>query len=244
MVLGFSFVTGCCMSLASPSYLALTYDLVGREDLANAIALNSRSFNCRAWLDQRWPALRFECLGSRVVSLRTAFRSSQVVASLWMVRMERRRMHRAVRKATRDLARPDRRLRYVRNRPRVSSLLLLSAVNSLFGAPYFSLVPIYARDTLPTWRNWPGVTDGQRQARARSFAALLVAYLGDFKRRLVCSPRRDRVRHHVSWDSRCLRADVVPDVLSSGSAFSLGMLDRDPLTLSCKSLVTIRCVGG
>ena len=28
--------------------------------------------------------------------------------------------------------------RYVRNRPRVSSLLLLSAVNSLFGAPYFT----------------------------------------------------------------------------------------------------------
>src|SRR4030081_2101574 len=41
MVLGFSFVTGCCMALASPSYLALTFDLVGREDLANAIALNS-----------------------------------------------------------------------------------------------------------------------------------------------------------------------------------------------------------
>ena len=38
MVLGFSFVTGCCMALASPSYLAMTYDLVGREDLANAIA--------------------------------------------------------------------------------------------------------------------------------------------------------------------------------------------------------------
>src|SRR4030081_3550562 len=41
LVLGFSFVTGCCMALASPSYLALTFDLVGREDLANAIALNS-----------------------------------------------------------------------------------------------------------------------------------------------------------------------------------------------------------
>ena len=44
MVLGFSFVTGCCMALASPSYLAMTYDLVGREDLANAIALNSTQF--------------------------------------------------------------------------------------------------------------------------------------------------------------------------------------------------------
>src|SRR6185503_19387755 len=31
MVLGFSFVTGCFMALASPSYLAMTYDLVGRE---------------------------------------------------------------------------------------------------------------------------------------------------------------------------------------------------------------------
>ena len=36
--------------------------------------------------------------------------------------------------------------RYVRNRPRVSSLLLLSGVNSFFGAPYFTMVPIYARD--------------------------------------------------------------------------------------------------
>src|SRR5882757_1021695 len=44
IVLGFSFVTGCCMALASPSYLAMTFDLVGHEDLANAIALNSSQF--------------------------------------------------------------------------------------------------------------------------------------------------------------------------------------------------------
>ena len=44
IVLAFSFVTGCCMALASPSYLAMTYDLVGREDLANAVALNSTQF--------------------------------------------------------------------------------------------------------------------------------------------------------------------------------------------------------
>ena len=43
MVLGFSFVTGCCMALASPSYRARTYDWGGREDLANASARNSPS---------------------------------------------------------------------------------------------------------------------------------------------------------------------------------------------------------
>src|SRR6266536_6058417 len=41
MILCLSFVTGCCMSIAGPSYLALVFDLVDREDLANAIALNS-----------------------------------------------------------------------------------------------------------------------------------------------------------------------------------------------------------
>src|ERR1041384_625988 len=41
MILCASFVTGCCMSLAAPSYQAITIDLVGRDDLANAIALNS-----------------------------------------------------------------------------------------------------------------------------------------------------------------------------------------------------------
>src|SRR5438876_3459285 len=44
MILSFSFVTGCCMSLAGPSYQALTFDLVGREDVANAVALNSSQF--------------------------------------------------------------------------------------------------------------------------------------------------------------------------------------------------------
>src|SRR2546429_7773773 len=44
MILCLSFVTGCCMSLAGPSYMAVVFDLVGLDDLANAIALNSTQF--------------------------------------------------------------------------------------------------------------------------------------------------------------------------------------------------------
>src|SRR5215475_5599117 len=36
MVLCLSFVTGSCMALAGPSYMALVFDLVGHKDLANA----------------------------------------------------------------------------------------------------------------------------------------------------------------------------------------------------------------
>ena len=44
VVLAFSLVTGSCMAMAGPSYQAMTFDLVGREDLANAVALNSAQF--------------------------------------------------------------------------------------------------------------------------------------------------------------------------------------------------------
>src|SRR5436853_1705649 len=45
MILVLSFVTGCCMSIAGPSYMALVFDLVGHEDLANAMVLISIKFN-------------------------------------------------------------------------------------------------------------------------------------------------------------------------------------------------------
>jgi predicted MFS family arabinose efflux permease len=64
----------------------------------------------------------------------------------------------------------------------VSSLLLLSGVNSLFGAPYFSLVPIYARDIFHLGETGLALMMGTAGAGA-FFGALLVAYLGDFRRK-------------------------------------------------------------
>jgi predicted MFS family arabinose efflux permease len=183
MVLGFSFVTGCCMSLASPSYLALTYDLVGREDLANAIALNSTQFQLSRVVGPTLAGVAFRVFGLAGCFFANGLSFIAVVAALWMVRMDRRSnivapsgQRRAI---WRDLIEG---LHYVRNRPRVSSLLLLSAVNSLFGAPYFTLVPIYARDIFHLGETGLALMMGTAGAGA-FFAALLVAYLGDFRRK-------------------------------------------------------------
>jgi len=71
---------------------------------------------------------------------------------------------------------------YVRNRPRVFSLLIMSSVNSLFGAPYFTFIPIYARDIFhlgATGLAWLMGTAG-----AGAFCgAIFLAYLGDFRRK-------------------------------------------------------------
>ena len=185
MVLGFSFVTGCCMSLASPSYLAMTYDLVGREDLANAIAMNSTQFQLSRVVGPALAGVAFRVFGlagcflcERTVVHRSggraldgANRNGQAPSAAGSTRSGRA--------IWRDVVEG---LRYVRNRPRVSSLLLLSAVNSLFGAPYFTLVPIYARDIFHLGETGLALMMGTAGGGA-FFGALLVAYLGDFRRK-------------------------------------------------------------
>ena len=188
MILVFSFVTGCCMSLAAPSYQAMTFDLVGREDLANAIALNSTQFQL-----SRVIGPVFAGVGFRLFTLAGCFYANglsfiAVVVALAMVRFDQPGRSTAAGKV-----RPvrDRRalwqeliegFRYVRNRPRVSTLLSISAVNSLFGAPYLTFVPIFARDIFhlgATGLAWMMGTAGA----GAFFGALVLAYLGDFKRK-------------------------------------------------------------
>jgi predicted MFS family arabinose efflux permease len=184
MVLGFSFVTGCCMALASPSYLAMTYDLVGREDLTNAIAMNSIQFQLSRVIGPALAGVAFRVFGLAGCFFANGLSFIAVVAALWMVRTGHHP------NAAAHSVRDRRALwgdlvegfSYVRNRPRVSSLLLLAAVNSFFGAPYFTLVPIYARDIFHLGETGLALMMGTAGAGA-FLGALLVAYLGDFKRK-------------------------------------------------------------
>ncbi len=184
MVLGFSFVTGCCMSLASPSYLALTYDLVGREDLANAVAMNSTQFQLSRVVGPALAGVAFHVFGLAGCFFANGLSFIAVVVSLSMVRMDRQTESGAPLVKEKRSIWPDvvEGFRYVRSRPRVSSLLLLSAVNSLFGAPYFTLVPIYARDIFHLGETGLALMMGTAGGGA-FIGALLVAYLGDFRRK-------------------------------------------------------------
>lgn len=184
MVLGFSFVTGCCMALASPSYLAMTYDLVGREDLTNAIAMNSTQFQLSRVVGPALAGVAFKVFGLAGCFFANGISYIAVIAALWMVKPQRAMSSPAHsvsdrRALWRDLIEG---FRYVRNRPRVSALLILSSVNSLFGAPYFMLVPIYARDIFRLGETGLALMMGTAGGGA-FLGALLVAYLGDFKRK-------------------------------------------------------------
>src|SRR6267142_3480321 len=186
IVLGFSFVTGCCMALASPSYLAMTYDLVGREDVANAVALNSTQFQLSRVVGPALAGFGFKLFGLAGCFFVNGLSFIAVVVSLRMVRFEPGMPKRGPSHSVKDRRALWRDLlegfRYVRNRPRVFSLLMISGVNSLFGAPYFALIPIYARDVFHLGATGLAWLMGTAGAGAFCGAAFLTI-LGDFRRK-------------------------------------------------------------
>jgi MFS family permease len=185
MILCLSFVTGCCMSIAGPSYLALVFDLVGRDDLANAIALNSTQFQLARALGPLAAGLGFKVFGLAGCFFANGISFAAVVTGLAMVRygehnkpsIPRNRSIRDRRAFVRDLVEG---FRYVARRPRVKMLLTISALTSLFGAPYISMTPVFARDIFHLGETGLAWLMGMAGAGAL-FGALFLAYLGDFK---------------------------------------------------------------
>ena len=173
------------MSIAGPSYLALVFDLVGREDLANAIALNSTQFQLARALGPLAAGVGFKVFGLAGCFFANGLSFAAVVIGLAMVKYGEH--NRPAIPADRSLK--DRRafvqdliegFRYVGRRPRVSMLLAISAVTSLFGAPYISMTPVFARDIFHLGETGLALLMGMAGAGAL-FGALFLAYLGDFR---------------------------------------------------------------
>jgi MFS family permease len=185
MILCLSFITGCCMSLAGPSYQALTIDLVGREDLTNAIALNSTQFQFSRVVGPALAGIGLSLFGVAGCFFLNGFSFIAIVVALSMVRFDDKedaRWQHPVkdrRALWQDLING---FRYVWTRRRVFMLLLISAVTSLFGAPYFTLIPVFARDVLHVGDT--GVALLMGAAGGGAFCgALVLTFLGDFRRK-------------------------------------------------------------
>lgn len=183
IVLLITFMTGCCMSLAGPSYQAITIDLVGREDLANAIALNSAQFQLSRVMGPTLAGLALAAFGIVGCFFANGLSYIAIVAALAMVRIERKNAD-----APKHSMKDRRALwndliegfRYVWKRPRVFWLLMISAVTSMFGAPYLSLIPYFARNIL--YLDAPGLSLMMGMSGAGAFCgAIVLIFLGDFK---------------------------------------------------------------
>ncbi|HYN86018.1 MAG TPA: MFS transporter, partial [Pyrinomonadaceae bacterium] len=187
IILALSFVTGACWAIAGPSYQAITSDLVRREDLSNAIALNSTQFQLSRVIGPLLAGLTISRLGMAGCFYANAVSYVAIVAALAGVRFggaggARSAPPRVIpgrRALWGDLVEG---FRYAGGRPRVRVLLVCSVVVSLFGTPYLVLMPVFARDVFGWDETGLSLLTGAAGAGALC-GAVLLAYLGDFPRK-------------------------------------------------------------
>lgn len=183
MILVISFITGCCFAIAGPSYQAITIDLVEREDLANAIALNSTQFQFSRVIGPTLAGVAIKVFGLAGCFFANALSFVAVIAALMMVRFDEKKVIAPAhsikdkRAVWQDLIEG---LRYVWQRPRVFMLIMISGMTSLFGAPYLSMIPVYAKDVFHMDESGNSLLMGVSGAGA-FVGALVLAYLGNFK---------------------------------------------------------------
>src|SRR5687768_13868475 len=82
MVLVLTFVTGCCWAISGPSYQVVTVELVAREDVANAVALNSSQFQLARVIGPLLAALTMKVFGMAGCFLANGLSYAAIVLAL------------------------------------------------------------------------------------------------------------------------------------------------------------------
>lgn len=136
-----------------PARQAMIVDLVGREDLHDAIALNSSGFNIARIVG---PALGALVIGTLGLAWCFGFNALSYAAVLAGLTLIERPAPQPVRAMTPGPMRAVRRigseigdgLRYIARTPPLNELMLLVVVFSSCAVPYLALMPVMARDVL------------------------------------------------------------------------------------------------
>ena len=128
-----------------PARQSFLVDMVGKEDLMNAIALNSSMFNGARIVGPAGAGILVATIGEGWCFLANAFSYIAVIAGLWMMRVER-----PSRLAPHGpaLAHLIEGYRFARHTAPIRALLLLLGLVSLVAMPYTVLMPVFADQIL------------------------------------------------------------------------------------------------
>ncbi len=189
MVLAVGF--GIVNAFDIPARQAFLVDLVGRDDLMSAIALNSSMFNAARIVGPAVAGVLIGAAGVAMCFFLNGVSYIAVIASLLAMRLPPF----APRPATAAWEGFRAGVRFIRSDARVLGLVVLVAVFSVFGFPFLVLMPVVARDVLHT--------------NARGYGVLMAAVgVGAMLGALALATRGRRVRQG-------------PALLEGGAAFGV-----------------------
>ncbi len=139
-----SFTTGIAMALNTPSYQALVPQLVPREDLANAIALNAAQFNMSRVVGPMLGGFAMAWFGVQGNFLLNALSFVAVLVAL--TRISYPPLYPAEKNTMWEDLKEG--LLYVFERKYLFTLLSMTAVTSVLVIPYITFVPLFAKQIL------------------------------------------------------------------------------------------------
>lgn len=144
-LLVFATASGIISAVEIPARQSLVVELAGRDDLPQAIALNSSGFNLARIVGPALAALVIAKLGIAWAFGINALSYVAVLIGLFMIRLPEWRPAAAL---VRPLEGIRESIAYMRGTPMVSALMKLVTVYSILGVPYLVLMPVFARDRL------------------------------------------------------------------------------------------------
>jgi MFS family permease len=146
MVVVAAFTTGTINLFDVPARQAFVIEMVGRQDLMNAIALNSSVFNASAVIGPAIAGLVIAAVGVPLCFLANSVSYLAAIVALLMMRdLPKAVSHRQDQRFMAHLAEG---LSYARHEPVVGMLLVAVAVFSLFAMNRLTLMPIFASQVL------------------------------------------------------------------------------------------------
>lgn len=141
-------VAGVISSFEIPARQSLVIDLVGREHLRSAIALNSTGFNIGRVVGPSLAALVIARAGIAWCFAVNAASYLAVLVGLLLIRLPRASRQPSAALLQSPLTGVHEGIRYMQDTPLVRALIRLIAVYAVFGVPYLALMPVVARDML------------------------------------------------------------------------------------------------
>ena len=177
-ILAISLLTGIASALNYPAYQALIPDLVGRDDLLNAIALNSAQFNMSRAIGPMLAGLTLGTLGAAACFYLNTLSFLALIIALLMISIPPLPKQQGPGFWSSMLDG----FRYVNQHRLLIILLTVPAFMSLLGLPFIVLMPVFARNLLQVGASGLGTLMAGAGLGA-VIAALVIAARGTPERR-------------------------------------------------------------
>lgn len=170
---------GIANAFDAPARQAFTVEMVGREDLTNAIALNSSMFNLATVVGPAVAGLTYAWVGPAWCFTLNGLSFIAVITALLLMRLKPMLAKKRTTAALDDLKEG---LRYTASHVAIRTLVSIAAVVSLFGLAFMTLMPAWATSVLGGDASTNGLLLAARGVGAVT-GALLIAALGQFNGR-------------------------------------------------------------